>query len=528
MKQVVALVCNGAMAVLRRRHARDRLVNGPVLVTLLVTLLAGAHLPSASAGAKSGVGAHWNARDARVSNAKTLFEGDQKALYEPTIAIDPTKPRRMIAFAIDLSVQNVKPDMWSVTRAYRSTNGGRTWVDRGPVRYTRKGNDITQSGDPVALFDRAGKAYYASLASPPGRGGGIYVHRSRNGGATWRLPVLAVPEVEDTEKDVCTGTDKEWLSADAQTGRLYLTYTLFTFTCSRSGAPTDTYTRLSDIGVYLTTSGDGGKTWGKPRQIWDGYALGAMPKVGPDGTLYVTFWATVALPLTACPTAIGVLAAKGGGRPFASIIAGSSRDGGKTWSYHQQPICDFIAGEIVKPGRFVGGSFLPSLAVDPTTGVAYAAYPSFVPWQGRFTIELISSRDAGASWSGPVEVTPGPNDARMPAVFADRGVVRLVYVETTGTKDQDNQSSDGTAKTLYVESADGGATWSAPIPLSTKTGRPKEFTELGDYISLDVAAGRIAAAWTDARNGSEAGEIWARTGSVKNRPGSGRLNRRDS
>lgn len=499
--------------VLVSRHAHQPLTRLIAVVTLIVAVLAGALVPSTSADAKRGATARWNRGDVRVSNPKTLFKGEQKGLYEPSIAIDPTNPRNMIAFAIDLSGQNVNPDIWSVTRAFRSTNGGRTWADRGPVRYTRKGNDITQSGDPVAVFDSEGNAYYASLASPPKRPGGIYVHRSRNGGASWRLPVLAVPELEDTEGDSCPRTDKEWLSVDPRTGRLYLAYTLFTFTCSESGAPTDLYTRLTDIGVYLTSSDDKGATWRKPREIWQGYALGAIPKVGPDGTLYVAFWGTVEAPPTACPTAAGVLTAKGGGRPFVSIITGNSTDGGKRWSFHRQPICDFIAGEIVKPGRFVGGSFFPSLAVDQSNGTAYIAYPSFVS-EGRFTIELITSNDRGASWSHPVELTAGPNDARMPAVFADAGVVRLVYVETTGFKDQDDQTADGTAKTLYMESADGGATWSEPAPLSTKIGRPKEFTELGDYLAIDVAAGRIATTWTDARKGAEAGEIWSRVGSV--------------
>ncbi len=484
------------------------------LATLLAALVLAAVSPSSAVDATRAATVRWDPDDVRVSDQAALFPGDQKALYEPTIAIDPTDPRRMIAFAIDLSVQNADPDLYSVTRAFRSVDGGRTWSDHGPMRYSTSGTDLTQSGDPVALFDSDGTAYYVSLASPDGRPDGIWLHRSGDGGASWDEPVLAVAATEDLQGDVCTGTDKEWLGTDPDTGRLYLTYTLFTFRCSRSGVPTDTVTRLSDLGVYLTSSDDGGTTWTSPSEIWQGYALGAIPKVGPDGTLYVSFWATVTSPPTACPTALGVLATKGGGRPFVSIVAGSSNDGGKTWRFHQEPICDFLAGEVLKPGRFVGGSFLPALSVDQTTGSAYVAYPSFVASQGRFTVALIKSDDGGATWSSPTVVSASPDDARMPALFADRGTLRLVYVETSGMKDQDRRSTDGTASTLYAESSDGGATWSQAAPLSTQVGRPREFTELGDYISIDAAAGRIAAIWTDAREGSEYGEIRVRTGSA--------------
>lgn len=502
----------------------QRLLRPVCVATVLLALVTAALPPSASADAAPETSVRWDPRDARVSDPTTLFDGEQKALYEPTIAVDPTDPGTMIAFAIDLSVQNADPDIYSITRAFRSTDGGRTWSDRGPMRYTAGGTDVTQSGDPVALFDSDGKAYYASLASPEGREGGIWLHRSSNGGASWDEPVLAVAARKDPDTDVCTGTDKEWLGIDPKSGRLYLTYTLFTFRCSRSGVPTDSFTRLSDLGVYLTSSDDGGTTWSTSREIWEGYALGAIPKVGPDGTLYVSFWATVESPPTACPTALGVLAANGGGRPFVSIVAGSSDDGGDTWRFHQQPICDFLAGEVIKPGRFVGGSFLPTLSVDQATGSAHVAYPSFVASQGRFTIEMITSDDRGASWSSPTVVTPGPDDARMPALFADRGITRLVYVQTSGMKDQDAGSTDGTARTMYLESSDGGATWTAPVPLSTEIGKPREFTELGDYIGVDVAAGRIAAIWTDAREGSEYGQIRARTGAVTSSkdPGAGR------
>lgn len=453
----------------------------------------------------------WAAKDVLVSDTKAQFDGDQKTIFETSVAIDPNNPRNIIGFAIDLSVQNEDPDLWSVTRRFRSIDGGATWSDLGFMRYTSGRRDITSSGDPVVLFAPDGDAYYASLAHPPGRPDGIYVHRSTNGGATWNVPVVAVAGAEDVENNLCTGTDKEWLEADSN-GRLYLAYTLFTYSCE-GGATI--YDRITDIGVYFTTSADRAKTWSEPQEIWEGYALGAMPRVGPDGTLYIAFWATVATPPTHCPGVIGVAAAKGGGRPFASIVAGSSQDGGETWTFHQQPICDFLVGEVLKPGSFVGGSILPSVSVDDATGVAYIVYPAFLSSGVHFSIGLIKSEDGGESWSAPVEVTPGPADARVPALAADDGVVRLTYVESTGIRDQNDQTRDGATRTLYTESVDGGSTWSEPLPLSSEVGHPTEFTELGDYNTLSVEGKRIAAMWSDARNPEVDGEIWARVGTLK-------------
>lgn len=479
------------------------------VVAVVVAALAGGSVLARSSPRPKRDSVRWAPSDVRVSDPDAQFKGEQKSLYEPSIAIDPTNPRNILALAIDLSVQNRNPEMWSVTRAFRSSNGGRTWVDKGPVAYTDDPQDAakTQSGDPVVAFDSDGTAYYASLAEPPGRGSGIYVHRSNDGGATWNRPVLAVAETEDEENDVCTGTDKEWLSTDPRTGALYLTYTLFTFQCSSIGDPfgADTFTRLQSIDVFLTSSSDQGRTWAEPRPIWHGYALGAMPRVGPDGALYVAFWATVLSPPSPCPTALGTATAKGGGRPFAAIALGTSTDGGKTWSYHHEPVCGPEVALVSKPGRFVGGFFLPALSVDPVTGTAYAVYPSYLAHEHRVTVMLSTSRDRGKTWAEPMELTPGDADALIPTVFARNGVVYVTYVSTT---------ADETGNTFFIQSSDGGATWSEPFKLSTKSSDLSSDPEVGDYNTIDVVGGRIATIWTDARKGSH-GEIWARVGRLR-------------
>lgn len=457
----------------------------------------------------------WDPTDVRVSDPATLFPGDQKNLYEPSVAIDPADPSTMLAFAIDLSTQNQDPADYSTNRAYRSTDGGATWTDVGPMPY-RAGDAYWTGGDPVALFAPDGAAYFAGLADAPDASeGGIYVHRSPDGGATWAPPVQAVAEVRDGDEgaDTCTGADKEWLSHDPATDRLYLGYTEFRFQCS---APVDdplgagNLLRFEGMDLRLTLSEDGGRTWAEPRVVWDTYALGAMPRTAPDGTLHMAFWATVPTTQTGCPSVIGTLVTaltKGQSTGlFDAIVVGTSQDGGATWSFHIQSKCTHDLAELTKPGRFVGGNFLPSLSVDPTTGDAHVVYPQFLPTQNRYTVLHIASRDGGATWTEPVELTPRTDeDARMPAVHAEDGVVRVPYLVS--------RDGDDSGDAAYVESGDGGRTWGDRVLLSTEPWQLEDDPDLGDYINIDVQGGRVVVAWTDARNGSPT-EIWARTGSL--------------
>lgn len=501
---------------------RGRVVWRGLGTLVLLAAVAAAGAPADAVGRTS-----WDGTDVRVSDPEALFAGPNKNIREPTVAIDPADPQRMIAFAIDLSTLNFDPNMYGTNRGFLSTDGGRTWSDRGPIPYLPGGTDVTYSGDPVALFGPGGVAYLASLASfPTGDGGpspgGIYVHRSFDGGETWGLPVLAVEDAYDPERDYCNGTDKEWLSADPRTGRLYLAYTLFEWDkCTSYGDPFDVayYSGLSDLGIWLTTSDDQGGTWSAPRKLWRGYALGAFPQVTPDGTILIAFWSTVTLSGTVCPTAVGMVPARAGGSPFAAMVVARSTDGGGSWSYHQEPMCG-VEPELLKPGAFVGGNLDPSLSVDASTGIAYVAWPAYSPVDQRFAVKAIASADSGGTWSAPVELREGEDHALMPFVEADAGVARLIYMTTTPDAKGYLLGSPGAkGDTFLVESTDGGRTWSDPFRLSTASADYSgsgvdRVADVGDYIGMDVAGGRVAAIWTDARNGNPT-EIRARVGTVR-------------
>ena len=484
------------------RRPAPRLI---VLTTLVNVVVLGAAAGRAGPG---GPAPTWNRSDVRVSDPRSQFSGGQKNLYEPTIAIDPKNPNRMIAFAIDLSTQNEDPGVYSTNRAFRSTDGGRSWTDMGGMRWG-KGIAGIDGGDPGVFFDGDGTAYFVGLADPPDEFRYIYVWRSTDAGKSWRRPVPAVKPIRDDGADVCTSYDKEWISPGRKAGEILLTYTGSTFSCSlqETLAPAGAgdlalMVPNSDVSIYLKRSRDGGQTWGEARRIWDGYALGAVPKLGRDRTLYVAFWASSLASTVPCPTQGAILPFHRGA--FGTIVVATSNDDGRTWRYVHQDVCNVVVASFIKPGEYTGGNFLPALAVDPTTNIAYVAYPTFRALENRFTIEVITSTDGGATWSDPVEASPPPNEGHLPALFADRGVARLVYVINR---------SDGTGDTMYSQSTDGGRTWSEPFVLSTQSAQLAGDPDIGDYFTLDVRSGRIATIWTDARNGSPT-EIWARVGTL--------------
>lgn len=461
----------------------------------------------------------WNPSDVRVSNPATQFPGEELSLFEPTLAVDPTDPDNILIVASDLSLQNVKgwDDVYAaVNRLYRSTDGGLSWVDMGYMRYGPSPSEI-DGGDPVVLFALDGTAYFAALVEPPRPDGEgrqhryIYLWRSTDGGATWtRLPAAFTPIV-DEEADECTSSDKEWLSLGDEPGELLLTYTSATFQCSLEESPPianlglQDVTAITHIGVFLKRSPDGGETWGPAQEVWSGYGSGAIPKLGPDGTLYITFFATVTVSDGLCPSLLGLASTRmSPGRPLAATVVAVSHDDGATWDYHVEGMCEFIASELIKPGSLGGGTFLPSIAVDAGSGTVVVAFSSFQPAQGEFTIEVIRSGDGGESWTSPVDASPGPGDDYLPAVHAEGGVVRLLYVAAT---------PDGLADTWLRESRDGGQSWSDPVRLSSVSGDLTQEGFIGDYNAVDFVGGRVAAVWTDARIGYPT-EIWARTGTI--------------
>jgi hypothetical protein len=255
---------------------------------------------------------------------------------------------------------------------------------------------------------------------------------SFNGGATWQetpLPNLTIAAGGPYQR-----VSDPWV-AFGSGGRAYLVSLGFDETSPRNG-------------VYLSTSEDGGRTWGDPVAVhsgtqtfddkeavvvdnrddspykgrvyvgWDsitsnqqqpelitysddgghsfqppatltnqGANLGVIPLVGPGGIVHAVW-----------------LSYQG---QQALMLAAHSTDGGRTWS---APVTISSIRAFGVEGSRTGAG-LPSAAIDGRNGTLYVVWEDdrFTP--GTDQAVLSRSTDDGQTWSAPIRVSDGPDGA---------------------------------------------------------------------------------------------------------------------
>src|SRR5262249_18051902 len=228
----------------------------------------------------------------------------------------------------------------------------------------------------------------------------------------------------------------------------------------------------------VARSTDGGATYQEPVRVRKkGISnIGVIPRVAPDGSLYLVWLAET-------------------GNVDAIFFVSKSEDGGLTWT-KPRAITDVMSrGE---RGIRDGGG-LPSFALDPVTGNLYVA------WQdrrfgGADQATLIKSSDGGRTWSDPVRVSDGPDDAPAftVAVAASGNQVAVSYYSLQ------NDAQRQFFVDRYVRiSTDGGATFSPSvratpasfdIRLAAQAGGA---SFLGDYAGLAAASARFHLLWIE-------------------------------
>jgi hypothetical protein len=342
-----------------------------------------------------------------------------------------------------------------------SADGGTTWSSGVlPAVTIAVGGPFDRASDPSIAFDaRHGVWLASSLVLRGSSAVGVVTSRSTDGAHTWGAPVSVTNSAVDKNWIVCDNTPTSPFY-----GRCYTEWD---------------DTANGDL-VRMSTSTDGGATWGAPHSSADAtHGLGGQPVVQPNGTVIVPY---------ATPG-------------FGSIRSFRSVDGGTTW--RNSVLVSAVSDHPVAGG--LRSEPLPSAEVD-------AAGKVYVVWQDcRFrsacqSNDLVLSTTTQASYPAWTPVTRIPIDATtttvdhfIPGLAVDRsssGATARLGLAYYFYPSASCSFSTCQLDVGYVSSHDGGATWQAPTQLAgpmqvgwlpaTSSGRM-----VGDYISSSFTRGGV-------------------------------------
>ena len=333
-----------------------------------------------------------------------------------------------------------------------SFDGGTTWTDQ-LVRPPLANRSVTEADPMTAYDDRTGTLWVGGLSFSAN--GGVFVAR-KDPGATQFGPVVMAFTGGGIDKGLmAAGPDPTDLTGRT---KLYVTFN-----------------------QGLIVSDDMGDTWSDPLPLDTG--IGFLPRVGPGGELYITYWDTF-----------------GEIRFIRSLDGGASVEPSKLIA--QRMDVWGLDGTRV-PGDYRVGSF-PSLAVDPISGALYCVFPDTTSLgAGGYDVDIYITRsdDRGDTWSVPTVVNEDPahpGDQFFPSIEVERsGRVQLVYYDTR-FQAQDDGDPYGLIDTVHAYSDDGGASW-VERRLTSRS-FSSEFDGfggifIGDYLGLTTAGGRTTVAY---------------------------------
>jgi len=386
---------------------------------------------------------------------------------ENSIAINPANPMNLLILTNGrLIVSNN-----IITNAHQthffSMDGGKSWQgsEDNP-------NGISTWGDPVALFNTYGNAYYVALGNPSG----ITVLRSTDGGSAWGSAVNA-----DSLNSY--GDDKEHAMADLSgtyAKNLYVAWTDFD---------------AIKIPVVLTRSTDEGFSFGSRKTLYSGPDLGhgANIAVGPNGEVYVAFanYTNGNLP----ETGIRFTKSSDGGQSFLSADVAFNISGIRLSNNGQSEFNN------IRVNSF------PSMDVDRSNGIHRGRI--YIVYADRNTgdsdIYLRYSSDKGNTWSDMIKV----NDDQIGngqqqwspsvSVDSDDGTIYVSYY---------NMDTTGVLTARYVAGSTNGGNTFSTFRVSDVRFTPSElgypFADgyMGDYYEITAFNKNVYSTWSDDRTGT--------------------------
>jgi hypothetical protein len=393
----------------------------------------------------------------------------------------------------------------SVNGVYRSTTNGQTWTGGilpGPPGRTGGGDPSLDYGPARCSSGTFSWAcgtviYYGSLGDPFPEFAGeqVLVYHSANDGSTWSQGFEATSTNNKSDFD-----DHDWIAVDrspAHFGRLYVFWAVFCNSCSGNG----------NVKLFVAHSDDEGETFSPAVQISagnnnsaQGFRETGQLAVSGDGTVEA-FW-TENADSTKLPSLQVVSVSKDGGNTFSSPITISQ--------VTDYPLTGtpFDAVDLFNrvPGMSARVDCFPHPAADPSSTRVYVVWCDFAGRHG--TVQAAVSSD-GLSWT-PLGTIASISDrnAFFPAVsVAPSGLVSVEFDALTMPPANDPfQTGVQVYDNYYVQSTNGGVTFSSPIKVSTAQSNPdgSSYNNLqeqfiGDYTGIVSGPTKAFLVWTDAR-----------------------------
>jgi hypothetical protein len=405
--------------------------------------------PGTAAGAvfSGTVGA---SRDANVSLADGSYEGETGAVSNGTRLVGGSNhiyPGNCSAAAAPGTTGDCAPLAYSSLDGvnFLKSSMSRVW----------NGTTFGIGFDPGLDVDKNGNFYFSYGVAPLGRSfPNAVVMMTSPDGINWQG---LTPITFNTRRDF---DDKYYLAIDRSA----------TSTANRIYVSWDRNSGNNQI-LLIASSSDGGHTWTAPIKVNDGTSkfervIGAYPAVNQTTGVVYDSWHDYAKNI---------------------IFVDRSLNGGATWGTDVAAATTH-AGFGADIGCVGGRSQGPAhaLKVGPS-GALYLVYAD--PVQGRgFDVLLTKSTNGGASWSAPLRLNDdaGAADQFHPTLSVEAGGTPGAPADkvTVSFYDRRDDPANCAAHVYATQSANGGATWSANVKLTTASsnfdGNPNG---PGDYSS---------------------------------------------
>lgn len=367
---------------------------------------------------------------------------------EPSIAIDPNNPKIMAAGSI-------------LDDYYYSKDGGNTWSSK------KIKSKYGVWGDPVLMFDTSGRVYYFHLANYKKTSWIDRIVCQSAKTVDGKFSKGSFPKPNGTKAQ-----DKHWTVVNPYTNEIYMTWTQF----DKYDSPNP---KDSSI-IVFSKSGDQGVSWSDPIRIskyggdcldGDNTVEGAVPAVGPNGEIYVTWTGP-----------------KG-------LVMQRSLDGGKTWLSEEQFLHVHHGGWNLDIPGLNRANGLPILVSDlsngPNRGTLYLNWCDQRNGTTDTDSWMSSSSDGGITWSEPAKVNQ--DDSKKHQFFTwmtiDQSNGNLYFVYYDRRNYTDNKTD------VYIStSTDGGLTFH-DTRVSDKPFVPNSKEFFGDYLNIAAVDGVIRPIW---------------------------------